>query len=349
MAPLLLDGLKRLEYRGYDSAGIATLANGSIVRRRAQGKLVKLADVLARDAGRRDHRHRPHPLGDPRRADREQRPSARRRARRLVHNGIIENFRELRRELTAAGCQFATETDTEVVVHLISSLLRDGSIAAAGGAGGAAAAGGAFALAILFAGHHEMMIGARRGSPLAVGYGDGEMYLGSDALALAPLTRRICYLEEGDWAEVSRDGAIIHDAAGAVVERPVKLTATSGALIGKGNFPHFMLKEIYEQPAVIGDTPARLLNPWNEVVSLPALPIDFTRIDKVTIIGCGTSYHAALVAKYWFESIARVPIEVDIASEFRYRGMRHAAGRPRRVHLPIGRDRRHAGRAALRP
>ncbi|MFO1129349.1 MAG: glutamine--fructose-6-phosphate transaminase (isomerizing) [Rhodospirillales bacterium] len=319
VTPLLVEGLKRLEYRGYDSAGVATLTNGSIKRRRAQGKLVNLEALVAADPlpgtiGIGHTRWATH--GAPTEVNAHPHSDGR---VVLVHNGIVENFLELRRELAAKGCKFETETDTEVVVHLIGSLLAEGHTPQQAVQAALGRLEGAFALAILFAGHHQLMIGARRGSPLAVGYGDGEMYLGSDALALAPLTSRICYLEEGDWAEVRPDGATIHDASGAVVERPIKLTATSGALIGKGNFPHFMLKEIYEQPTVIGDALHALLNPWNQVVAMPALPFDLTRISKLTIIGCGTSYHAALVAKYWFESVARIPTEVDIASEFRYR------------------------------
>ncbi len=326
VAPLLIDGLKRLEYRGYDSAGIATLSNGSIVRRRAQGKLAALEAVLATEPvegtiGIGHTRWATH--GAP--TEQNAHPHADDRVC-LVHNGIIENFHALRRELTASGVRFQTETDTEVVVHLISSHLAAGMTPQQATAAALERLDGAFALAILFAGQHGFMIGARRGSPLAIGYGDGEMYLGSDALALAPLTRRICYLEEGDWAEVTCDGAIVHDASGAIVERPVKLTATSGALIGKGNFPHFMLKEIYEQPSVVGDCLHSLLNPWNERMALPALPFDPTRINRITLIGCGTSYHAALVARYWLEGIARVPTEVDIASEFRYRGLDMAPG-----------------------
>ena len=180
---------------------------------------------------------------------------------------------------------------------------------------------GAFALAILFTGAEGLMISARRGSPLAIGYGDGEMFVGSDALALAPLTQQICYLEEGDWAEITAEGATVHDETGRIVVREVKQTAASGAMIGKGNFPHFMLKEIYEQPAVIGDTLHTLLNPWNKVVTLPDLPFDLTRIPRITLIACGTSFHAGMVAKYWFEQIARVPVDLDIASEFRYRAV----------------------------
>ncbi len=321
VAPLLVDGLKRLEYRGYDSAGVATLVNGAIERRRAEGKLVNLEALLDADpvAGRIGIGHtrwathgaptevNAHPHTDGKVV--------------LVHNGIIENFHDLRTELAAEGEPFETETDTEVIVRLISRNLRDGGTPQQAVAAALERLEGAFALAILFAGHDELMIGARRGSPLAIGYGDGEMYLGSDALALAPLTRRICYLEEGDWAEVTATGAVVHDDAGRVVEREVKLTATSGAMIGKGNYPHFMLKEIYEQPTVMGDTLHAVLNPWNQVVKLPDMPFDLTRITKATIVACGTSYHAGLVAKYWFEQVARVPAEVDIASEFRYRGM----------------------------
>ena len=237
----------------------------------------------------------------------------------LVHNGIIENFQDLRRELSAAGHVFATDTDTEAAVHLISRYLSEGCTPQESVARALDRLEGAFALAILFAGHGDLMIGARRGSPLAIGYGDGEMYLGSDALALAPLTRSICYLEEGDWAEVRPDGAVVHDSDGNVVERPIRRTAASGAMIGKGNYPHFMLKEIYEQPAVIGDTLHSVLDPWNGVIALPEMPFDLADIGKVTIVACGTSYHAGLVARYWLAELARVPVEVDIASEFRYR------------------------------
>jgi glucosamine--fructose-6-phosphate aminotransferase (isomerizing) len=326
VAPLLIDGLKRLEYRGYDSAGIATIVNGQILRLRAQGKLVNLERALAASPidGRIGIGHtRWATHGAPTEANAH--PHADDRVV-LVHNGIIENFQELRRELTAKGCHFATDTDTEVVVHLISSLLAEGLSPQQAVQSALGRLHGAFALAILFAGHNDLMIGARRGSPLAIGYGDGEMYLGSDALALAPLTSRICYLEEGDWAEVTADGAAVYDATGAPVSRPIKLTATSGAIIGKGNYPHFMLKEIYEQPTVMGDTLHALLNPWNQVVTMPPMPFDVTRISRITLVGCGTSYHAALVAKYWFERIAKVPVDVDIASEFRYRGVDMAQG-----------------------
>ncbi len=326
VGPLLIEGLKRLEYRGYDSAGIATLINGRIERRRASGKIANLERVLADrpvtgSIGIGHTRwathgapteNNAHPHGDDRVV--------------LVHNGIIENFHDLRRALMNEGCAFETETDTEVVVHLISRRLAAGDTPHEAVQATLGRLQGAFALAILFAGRKDLMIGARRGSPLAIGYGEGEMFLGSDALALAPLTSRISYLEEGDWAEVTPSGAVIHDASGRIVEREIRLTSTSGALIGKGNYAHFMLKEIYEQPAVMGDTLHTLLNPWNFVVTPPPLDFDPTRISRVTVVACGTSYHAALVAKYWFERIARLPVDVDIASEFRYRGHDLPAG-----------------------
>ncbi|MCP5372000.1 MAG: glutamine--fructose-6-phosphate transaminase (isomerizing) [Hyphomicrobiales bacterium] len=326
VAPLLVDGLKRLEYRGYDSAGVATLVNGGIDRRRAEGKLVNLESLLG---------HEPLPgtigIGHTRWAthgaptENNAHPHSDGRVV-LVHNGIIENYLELRKELAAEGCHFETETDTEVVAHLVSSFLAKGKSPRDAVAAALKRIEGAFALAILFAGHDDLMIGARRGSPLAVGYGDGEMYLGSDALALAPLTSRICYLEEGDWAVVTRDGATVYDEADREVKREVKLTATSGAMIGKGNYPHFMLKEIYEQPAVMGDTMQAILNPWNQCVTLPDLPFDPTLLSRITIVACGTSYYAGMVGKYWFERVARIPVELDIASEFRYRGADMPAG-----------------------
>ena len=317
--PILLDGLKRLEYRGYDSAGIATLVDGGIQRRRAEGKITNLetlidGEPLAGTIGIGHTRWATH--GSPTEANAH--PHADDRVV-LVHNGIIENFQELRQELSDAGHKFQTETDTEAVVHLISSYLADGKSPAEAVAAALKRLEGAFALAILFAGHDDMMIAARRGSPLAIGYGDGEMYIGSDALALAPLTQQISYLDEGDWAEITADGAVVHDETDAVVEREIQQTSTSGAMIGKGNFPHFMLKEIYEQPAVIGDTLQTILNPWNEMITLPDLPFDLTKIPRVTIVACGTSYHAGMVARYWFETVAGVPCDIDIASEFRYR------------------------------
>ncbi len=319
VAPLLLDGLRRLEYRGYDSAGVATLVNGSIERRRAEGKLQNLAGLLAREplegtVGIGHTRWATH--GRPSEANAH--PHASDRVA-LVHNGIIENFQELRADLTERGHEFETETDTEVIVHLLTEYLNQQMSPQEAVAAALARLEGAFALAIVFAGRHDLMIGARRGNPLAVGYGDGEMYLGTDALSLAPLTDRICYLEEGDWVELSKDEAIVHDATGAVMEREVKQTSLSGALIGKGQHRHFMQKEIFEQPAVIGDTLHAFVNPLRRRVEIEDLPFDLSAVPRITIAACGTAYLAGLVAKYWFEQIARQPVEVDIASEFRYR------------------------------
>ncbi|MEX1204567.1 MAG: glutamine--fructose-6-phosphate transaminase (isomerizing), partial [Dongiaceae bacterium] len=325
VAPLLLAGLKRLEYRGYDSAGIATLVNGRIERRRAEGKLGNLAALLARDplpgtTGIGHTRWATH--GRPNETNAHPHATAR---VAIVHNGIIENFQELRDELEALGHRFETETDTEVVAHLLTRHLDEQKSPEDAMAATLPRLHGAFALAVVFAGRPDLMIGARRGSPLAIGYGDGEMYLGSDALALAPLTRRICYLEEDDWAVVRPDGAAIFQG-GHRVQREIKQTALSGALVGKGNYPHFMLKEIWEQPAVIGDTLRSYLNPLARAVELPALPFDFAALARVTIVGCGTAYLAGMVAKYWFEQVARLPVELDIASEFRYRDAPLPAG-----------------------
>ena len=319
VAPLLLDGLKRLEYRGYDSAGLATLVNGSIARRRAEGKLINLAgrldeDPLSGTIGIGHTRWATH--GRPNESNAH--PHANDRVA-LVHNGIIENFQELRDDLTEKGHQFETETDTEVVVHLISDYLNQQMTPQEAVAQALGRIEGAFALAIIFAGRHDLMIGARRGSPLAIGYGDGEMFLGSDALALAPLTDQICYLEEGDWAELTGEGAVVHDETGAVVQREVKQTALSGAVIGKGEYRHFMQKEIFEQPSVIGDTLHSFVNPLARRAELPDLPFDLGDLSRITISACGTAFLAGMVAKYWFEQIARQPVELDIASEFRYR------------------------------
>ncbi len=318
-APLLLDGLKRLEYRGYDSAGIATLVDGGIDRRRAKGKITNLDALIQKDPlpghiGIGHTRWATH--GSP--SEENAHPHADDRVV-LVHNGIIENFQELRTELTKAGHVFKTETDTEAVVHLISSYLKDGKSPAEAVSAALKRLDGAFALAILFAGHDDLMIAARRGSPLAIGYGDGAMFIGSDSLALAPLTQQITYLDEGDWAEITPGGAVIHDETDAIVERAIQQTSTSGAMIGKGNFPHFMLKEIYEQPAVMGDTLQSILNPWNKIVTLPKMPFDLAEIPRITIVACGTSFHAGMIARYWFETIAGIPTDIDIASEFRYR------------------------------
>ncbi len=318
-APLLLDGLKRLEYRGYDSAGIATISGDGIDRRRAEGKLVELENVLTEapldgEVGIGHTRWATH--GAPTTANAHPHASAR---VAVVHNGIIENFQVLRQELSARGHVFETDTDTEAIVHLITDYLDDGMTPAVATAAALKRLEGAFALAILFSGEESLVIGARRGSPLAIGYGKGEMFMGSDALALAPLTSRISYLDEGDWVELSHDGAIVHDANDQVVERPAQSTSLSGAAIGKGNYRHFMLKEIYEQPAVIGDTLTTMYDPVSGAIRLPELPFDLGTLNRITIIACGTSYYAALTAKYWLEKFAQIPVEIDIASEFRYR------------------------------
>ncbi|MBO6837917.1 MAG: glutamine--fructose-6-phosphate transaminase (isomerizing) [Alphaproteobacteria bacterium] len=318
-APLLVDGLKRLEYRGYDSAGIATLVNGRIDRRRAEGKLDNLAAALDKEplAGTTGIGHtRWATHGVPSEANAH--PHATDRVA-IVHNGIIENYQELRDGLACKGVTYASETDTEVVAHLVSDFLAQGLTPQEAVSKTLPMLEGAFGFVMVFAGHHDLMIGARRGSPLAIGYGEGEMYFGSDALALAPLTRRICYLEEGDWAVISRDKAAVFDTQSNPVERRVVETAVSGAMIGKGNYRHFMQKEIHEQPAVIGDTLHTVLNPATQTITLPDLPFDWVSVPKITIGACGTASYAGMVAKYWFESLARLPTEVDIGSELRYR------------------------------
>jgi glutamine---fructose-6-phosphate transaminase (isomerizing) len=319
VVPLLLDGLKRLEYRGYDSAGIATLVDGGLERRRAQGKLINLQNRVEEEpitgmTGIGHTRWATH--GRPNETNAH--PHASDKVS-LVHNGIIENFQELRAELDAKGQVFLTETDTEVVVHLITNYLNDGLSPEEAVHTTLKRLEGAFALAIVFAGREDLMIGARRGSPLAVGYGDGEMYLGSDALSLSHLTDQICYLEEGDWVVLDNNGATIRDLAGNLLNREVVQTAVSGAMIGKGQYRHFMQKEIYEQPAVVGDTLHTFFNPLARSIQLPDFPFDLANISRLTIVGCGTASLAGMVAKYWLEQEARQLVEVDIASEFRYR------------------------------
>ncbi|MEX0807123.1 MAG: glutamine--fructose-6-phosphate transaminase (isomerizing) [Dongiaceae bacterium] len=318
VAPLLLQALKRLEYRGYDSAGMATLVNGHIDRRRAEGKIANLDALLAREplAGETGIGHtRWATHGRP--SEVNAHPHATSRVA-VVHNGIIENFQELREELEAEGCRFVTETDTEVVAHLLTRQLEQQRTPQQAMEYAMGRLQGAFALAIIVAGRSDLMLGARRGSPLAIGFGDGEMYLGSDALALSTFTRQLCYLEEDDWFALSPDGVEIWNN-GRRVERPLTQSTLSGVEVGKGNYPHFMLKEIHEQPSVIGDTLQAFLNPLARKVTLPALPFDFATVPRVTIVACGTAYIAGLVAKYWFEQVARLPVEVDIGSEFRYR------------------------------
>jgi glucosamine--fructose-6-phosphate aminotransferase (isomerizing) len=318
-SPLLIDALKRLEYRGYDSAGLATLVNGSIERRRAEGKIVNLeqcvkAEPIGGTVGIAHTRWATHGVPVVRNAH----PHTDGRVA-VVHNGIIENFAELRAELEAAGHAFQSDTDSEVVVHLISSYWAGDVSPEQAVAKALARLEGAFALAIIFAGQHDLMVGARRGSPLAVGYGDGEMFLGSDALALAPMTNRISYLDEGDWVVLTGTSAQVYDAEGTAVERKVQTTALSGAMIGKDGYRHYMLKEIYEQPQVIGDTLSSMLNPVERTLTLPDLPFDLSTVSRVTIVACGTSYYAGSVARYWIETVARVAVDIEVASEFRYR------------------------------
>ncbi len=319
-APRLVEGLRRLEYRGYDSAGVATLVNGAIERRRAEGKLLNL-DAKLREAplpgiiGIGHTRWATH--GGP--TEDNAHPHATRRVA-VVHNGIIENYQELKDELIGHGYVFESATDTEVIAHLVTYYLeKEGMTPVQAASASFKRFTGAFSLVLLFAGQEQLLIGARHGTPLAVGYGDGEMYFASDAFALAPLTNRICYLDDGDWVELTREGAVIHDATDAVVERAVKTTALSGALIGKDGYRHYMLKEIYEQPQVIGDTLNAYINPVTSYIALPEFNFDIAKATKLTIVACGTAYYAGVVAKYWFETLARLPVEVDIASEFRYR------------------------------
>ncbi len=317
--PRLVDALKRLEYRGYDSAGIATLVNGGIDRRRAEGKLVNLEARLKESpiggvTGIGHTRWATHGVPNEQNAH----PHATDRVA-VVHNGIIENFEVLRQEVAEAGCVLASETDTEVVAHLITLRLAEGMAPKEAVFDTLRKLQGAFALGIVFAGEHDLLIAARQGSPLALGFGDGEMYLGSDALALAPLTNRIVYLEDGDWAVLTSTTAEIFDADGQTVERAVRISELSGDAIGKGGYRHFMLKEIYEQPQVIGDTLSALVNQADRHITLPDFEVDLAEADRLTLIACGTSYYACMTAKYWFEQIARIPVEVDIASEYRYR------------------------------
>jgi glucosamine--fructose-6-phosphate aminotransferase (isomerizing) len=318
VTPLLVDALKRLEYRGYDSAGVATLVNGHIERRRAEGKLVNLEARLAKEPlpgtiGIGHTRWATH--GKP--SERNAHPIATDRVA-VVHNGIIENFQELKDELTAQGKRFESDTDTEVVAQLITSYLERQMAPEQAMGEAMERLRGAFALVVLFSGRHDILMGARRGSSLAVGWGDGEMYIGTDALALAPFTRRVTYLEDDDWVVISAKGASIFQGR-KEVKREIRLSGITGAMMGKGNHRHFMLKEIYEQPAVIGDTLQSYLDPSTRAVTLPALPFDWTKVSRITMTACGTAFYTCLVAKYWFESLARLAVECEVASEFRYR------------------------------
>ena len=320
VAENIVEALRRLEYRGYDSAGVATLTPNGIERRRAVGKLKNLAGLLAREplagtsgightrwathGGVTEANAHPHVVGNV----------------VVVHNGIIENFRTLKDELVADGAVFTTQTDTEVVAQLLSRELKRGSTPRDAVRGVLGRLHGAFALAILFKGEEDLMIGARNGPPLAVGHGDGEMFLGSDAIALSPFTNRITYLEDGDWVVLTHRSMEVLDGEGRPVSRPMSFSQASTMLVDKGNHRHFMAKEIEEQPEVIGHTLAEYVDFAEQTVRVPKdLPFDFATLDRITITACGTASYAGLTAKYWFERVARLPTEVDIASEFRYR------------------------------
>jgi len=322
----LVDGLKRMEYRGYDSAGVCTIHGDELIRRRAEGKLANLVSVLKTDdaAGNIGIAHtrwathgapttsnaHPHATGEV----------------ALVHNGIIENFKRLREQLSARDRKFESETDTEVVAHLVSEQIENGKTPKESVQAILPQLRGAFALAIAFRSHPDLLIGARLGSPLVVGYGVGEMYLGSDALALAPLTQNIAYLEEGDWVVITREGAAIYDKDNIAVEREITTSGVSAAAIEKGNYRHFMQKEIFEQPTVVAQTLRSYIRPLEQQVALPQMDFDLRDIRRITIVACGTSYYAGMIAKYWFETFARVPVDLDFASEFRYRDPVFEAG-----------------------
>jgi glutamine---fructose-6-phosphate transaminase (isomerizing) len=319
VAGSLVEALRRLEYRGYDSAGIATVENGHLERRRAEGKLKNLEVRLTSHplAGRTGIGHtRWATHGRP--TERNAHPHMNERVS-VVHNGIIENFAELKKSLAAKGHAFETDTDTEVVVHLITDAMQEGCAPVEATQRALSQLQGAFALAIIFAGQDDLMIAARQGSPLAIGHGDNQMYLGSDAIALAPFTSEITYLEEGDWAVLTRQGATIHDRAGRPVERPRTKSVASALMVDKGNHRHFMAKEIHEQPEVISHTLASYIDFTQGRVELPDLGIDPATVSRICMSACGTAYYAGLVGKYWLERYARIPVEIDIASEFRYR------------------------------
>ena len=320
VAEQLMDSLKRLEYRGYDSAGVATLEGNQLERRRAEGKLKNLetrlkAEPLGGHTGIGHTRWATH--GKP--TERNAHPHATDNVA-VVHNGIIENFRELREALQKSGAVFKTETDTEIVLHLVDSYLAKGIGPVEAVKASLSQLRGAFALAFIFAGNKDLMIGARNGPPLAVGYGEGEMYLGSDAIALGPFTDTIAYLEDGDWVVLTRNSAVIYDKNNAIVHRDAIKHSAATSLVDKANYRHFMAKEIHEQPEVVGHTLARYVDMATDRVALPAtLPFDFKSIQRISIVACGTASYAGFVAKYWFERLSRMPVEVDVASEFRYR------------------------------
>ncbi len=317
--PRMMESLKRLEYRGYDSAGVATVTSAGLNRRRAPGKLSALSDVLAAaplegDSGIGHTRWATH--GEP--TENNAHPHQTERVA-IVHNGIIENFKSLKNELSGTGATFEGDTDTEVVARLLTRYLEDGNAPRDAFQATLARLEGAFALCVLINGEENLMFGAREGSPLVVGTGQGENFLGSDAMALAGLSNQLIYLEDGDWAEITRDTVQIFDRNNTAVQRPVSISQVAATMIDKGNHRHFMQKEIYEQPTVVAQALGRYLDPINGRVKLPDAPFDLATIPKITLVACGTSFYAAQVARYWIEKIARVPVDVDIASEFRYR------------------------------
>jgi len=318
-APILVEALKRLEYRGYDSAGIATINNGKLERRRAVGKLVNLSDLLVHEplAGKSGIGHTrwaTHGVPSTKNAHPHQAGSV-----AVVHNGIVENFKELREELAQLGIPYKTDTDTETVALLAQYHLSQGDSPRVAAQKTVVRLEGAFALAFLFHGEEDLMIAARKGSPLAIGHGDGEMYVGSDAIALAPLTDRITYLDEGDFAVLTRKTVEITDKNGALANRETRTIAIDSARVDKAGYKHFMAKEIAEQPSVLKNTLQNYIIADGTNIELPANDIDLASIERLTMVACGTAFYAALTAKYWFEKIARVPVEVDVASEFRYR------------------------------
>ena len=319
VADRLVDGLRRMEYRGYDSAGVCTVHDGQLVRRRAEGKLINLVKELITDpapglTGIAHTRWATH--GAPTAANAHPHATG---ELALVHNGIIENFRSLREGLEGRGRTFESQTDTEVVAHLVSEQIEAGLSPQDAVKVALPQLRGAFALAIAFRRFPAMLIGARLGSPLVVGYGDGETYLGSDALALAPLTQKITYLDEGDWVVITRDGAQIFDVDNNPVEREIVASGASAVAIEKGNYRHFMQKEIFEQPTVVAQTLHSYVRQVDQSVALPQIDFDLSKVQRITIVACGTSYYAGMVAKYWIEQFARLPVDIDVASEFRYR------------------------------
>ncbi|MBS1089058.1 glutamine--fructose-6-phosphate transaminase (isomerizing) [Gluconobacter wancherniae] len=318
--PIIFEALRRLEYRGYDSAGIATLSeNGVIDRRRAAGKLDNLETVLKQSplsgsTGIGHTRWATH--GAP--TETNAHPHAAGQVA-IVHNGIIENFAALKAELEAKGRRFVTETDSETVAHLLDNYIEQGMAPREAAFATIGRLEGAYAIAMIFQNHDGLLIGARHGAPLAVGYGEGEMFLGSDSLALAPLANRISYLEDGDWCELTREGATIFNAKGDTVQRQIQTIAFMAGQVGKDGYRHYMEKELHEHPVAIGQTLQRITDPASKRIALPDMPFDIAKVPRITITACGSAFYAGMVGRYWLESLARIPVEIDVASELRYR------------------------------